>query len=47
MQATAYADLIAALQGLTVNADDPFPKPPVTDVRQSVGYLRQLLTAGR
>jgi hypothetical protein len=25
---TAYADLIAALQGLTVNSDDPFPKPP-------------------
>jgi hypothetical protein len=42
-QATAYADLIAALQGLTVNADDPFPKPPVTDVRQanSIALVRQ------
>jgi len=40
---TAYADLIAALQGLTVNSDDPFPRPPVTRVRQanSIALVRQ------
>ena len=40
---TAYADLIAALKGLTVNSDDPFPGPPVTHVRQanSIALVRQ------
>ena len=40
---TAYADLIAALQGLTVNSDDPFPKSPITPVRQanSIALVRQ------
>jgi hypothetical protein len=40
---TAYADLIAALQGLTVNSDDPFPRHPVTGVGQanSIALVRQ------
>ena len=40
---TAYADLIAALQGLTVNSDDPFPRPPVTRIPQanSIALVRQ------
>ena len=40
---TAYGDLIAALQGLTVNSDDPFPSRPVTRVRpaNSIALVRQ------
>jgi hypothetical protein len=40
---TAYADLTAALHGLTVNSDDPFPGRPVTNVRQanSIALVRQ------